>query len=341
MRWWRVAVWGVAGLLSACSAVRDDEALAMLDVAAATGVPGFESFCFSVDGRPEIATHDVYAAPARRMKFGYYLPGPSGPVEIRAQALAPMGQVVGEGMVTVRIEVGRVSDIVLLPVGTVDLSPSRCRRGDAGRDGGADALANADGAAGDTAGDAGLDGRTADGAVADGAAADGRADASGDGQTGDAGAEARADAMADASAGDVGDARADAGHDGPADASPDTAPDGPTDGSTDARDAPPPCTACMTGMTRTESADCGCRAGRRSRTLTCSGTCAWVPGAWSECDEPEDPEHACSVVDYCTRLAAPECRQTGCTPTRALAECKTEVTRICGNAPAPTMAYCD
>jgi hypothetical protein len=308
------AFWG-------CRAVRQDEALAILDVSAQAPVPAFTTFCFSVATRPEVRTHELPAPSSRRMTFGYYLPGPSGRVQIRAQALAPSGQVVGEGLADVDIQLGRISATVTLAMGAGSISAARCAKGDA----------SADAPPGDAVGDGQSDG-PAD-APADGrpdAALDGQPDTTADAEldlAGDGRAEAAADALADLST---------------ADGTSDTAADAPiTDGSA-ADVGVPPCTACVPGATRGESESCGpCGTGRRSRTLTCSTTCTWT-GAWDACLDPGTADHGCSVVDWCTRNAAPECRQLACSTAEALAECRAEAKTVCGtNSRAPTIANCN
>jgi hypothetical protein len=303
-----------AGMAPACSSVRDDEALAMLDVSAAADVPAFATLCLSVTARTEIPTFEVTAPSTRRQKVGYYVPGPNGSVQVRAQAVASSGAVVGEGVAAVDVTLGRVSPLVSLTVSGASTSPSLCRKSDAG---------------GDRPSDAGADG-SADGA------ADRPADAGSDKPSDGAAADARADAATDASpTSDASDASDASPRDG------DTA--DKADSGADRVDSGGGCTGCTPGETKTESAPCSpCSSGRWSRTVTCSATCTWVPGAWGACSDQGSGEHKCSVVDWCTRAAAPECRQVACSPEQALAECRAEAKEICGQSSAsPSISYCN
>lgn len=327
--------------VASCRSVRGDEALAMFDVVADTPVPAFTTFCFSVATRPEVRTHHLVAPASRRMTFGYYLPGPSGHVQVRAQALDASGDVVGEGLADIDIELGRTSTVVPLVVGGHEFTRNWCIPGGGATDAGPDIGPD--------------DGGTDDGVADD---ASDHADAQPD-----AGVPPRPDANPDASA----DGSPDGGAAGQPDAAPDIAVDAPLDVAVDAlagpadapldapRDAavdtapadaaidrPTPCTACTPGEKRTETETCGpCKTGKRSRTLTCSTTCTWT-GDWGACADTGTAAHGCSIVDWCTRKAAPECTQKACTAAQALAECRTEAKSTCGsNAPAPTITNCN
>lgn len=103
-----------------------------------------------------------------------------------------------------------------------------------------------------------------------------------------------------------------------------------------------PCTGCTPGQTRTENGTCGpCGTGKRSRTQTCSAACVWV-GDWSTCNDKGTAPSYCSEVLFCTRMAAPECKQHACSNAEALAQCRAEAKDICGaSSPSPTIVYCN
>ena len=130
---------GVCGLMAAalvgCRSVRSDEALVMLDVSAAAGVPPFTSARFSVAGRPEIAPHEVPYDGSAPLKFGYYLPAPNGTLRVTGQALSA-SCLVGAGSVEVSVQLGQVSTpvpLVIAPLAEID--PSCLVSRDAGQDG--------------------------------------------------------------------------------------------------------------------------------------------------------------------------------------------------------------
>lgn len=330
---------GIAG----CRSVRGDEALAMFDVVADTPVPGFTTFCFSVATRSEVRTHHLVAPTSRRMTFGYYLPGPSGHVQVRAQAVNAAGEVVGEGLADLDIELGHTSAVVPLVVGGHEFTRNWCTPGggvtDASPDLGPDEAGSDDGGQ-DDAGDSPDAQDDASDASRPDAQVDAPLDVTADGGV-DGGVGGPTDARVDAAPVDVAvDAppgSADAATDAPLDAAMDTA---PVDAAVDR--PPTPCTACTPGAKRTETETCGpCKTGKRSRTLTCSTTCTWT-GDWGACADTGTAAHGCSIVDWCTRKAAPECKQQACTTAQALAECRTEAKSTCGsNSPAPTITNCN
>jgi hypothetical protein len=99
------------------------EALVVLQLTAAPDVPSFEVVRFSVVDRPAVRAREAAYDPAGPARFGYYLPGPSGAVTIRAEALAA-GCLVGDGTAAVEIQVGQVSPAVPLALGRVPIDPS-------------------------------------------------------------------------------------------------------------------------------------------------------------------------------------------------------------------------
>ncbi len=151
----------VIGVLAGCGSVRADEALAMLDVSAADGVPSFTTALFSVAGRSDIAAHPVSYDGKSLLKFGYYLPGPSGTLRVTGQALSA-NCVVGTGTAAVTVQLGHRSDAVPLVISPVaNLDPACATTADAS----ADALADAPV---DARGDGPRDGATDTGARTDG-----------------------------------------------------------------------------------------------------------------------------------------------------------------------------
>jgi len=149
----RAALAAVACLLGAapaCHSVRSDEALAMLEVSAAPGVPSFTTARFSVAGRPEIRPHEVPYDGKRPLRFGYYLPGPNGTLRITGQALSA-SCLLGAGNAEVDVHLGRVSTAVTLLIKPLtDPDPACAPADDAGR---GDAGPTSDGAAADVAHD--------------------------------------------------------------------------------------------------------------------------------------------------------------------------------------------
>ena len=131
-----VGVWILVAVgLLGCRSVRTDEALVMLDVSPAAGMPPFTSARFSVAGRPEIAPHEVPYQGATPLQFGYYLPGPNGTLRITGQALSA-SCLVGTGSVAVEVQVGRVSAPVSLVITALtDVDPACLASRDASADG--------------------------------------------------------------------------------------------------------------------------------------------------------------------------------------------------------------
>ncbi len=155
----------VLGALAGCGSVRADEALAMLDVTAAAGMPPFTTARFSVAGRPEIAARDVSYDGTGTLKFGYYLPGPSGTLRVTGQALSA-NCVVGTGTAAVTVQLGQRSDAVPLVIGPVTSVDPACQ---VAADASADAPADARPA--DARGDGPRDGAQDTGARTDGSTA--------------------------------------------------------------------------------------------------------------------------------------------------------------------------
>jgi hypothetical protein len=135
---------GVCGLIAtaSCRSVRNDEALAMLDVSVASGVPLFTTARFSVAGRAEIPAHEVRYDGRTPLQFGYYLPGPNGTLRITGQAWSA-DCMVGAASVEVDVQLGRVSKAVALVIAPLaELAPTCLASrdaGQAGNDSGADA----------------------------------------------------------------------------------------------------------------------------------------------------------------------------------------------------------
>jgi len=132
-------------LVASCGSVPRDEGLVILEVSATAVVPPFASVRFSVVGRPTVRPHEVLTDPARTLRFGYYLPGPSGPADVQAEAVAATGCVVGNGTAPVEVEVGRISPPVTLVIGPAAGGGAGCPSGgDGATDGrGADAAPDA------------------------------------------------------------------------------------------------------------------------------------------------------------------------------------------------------
>ena len=125
----------LAGTAAGCRSVRSDEALAMLDVSAATGMPSFTTARFSVAGRAEILPHEILYDGRAPLKFGYYLPGPNGTLRITGQALSA-SCLVGVGSAEVEVQLGHASSpvaLVIAPVAGID--PSCLASADAGEGG--------------------------------------------------------------------------------------------------------------------------------------------------------------------------------------------------------------
>lgn len=156
----------VFGALAGCSSVRTDEGLAMLDVTAAAGMLPFTTARFSVAGRPEIAAHEVSYDGTGTLKFGYYLPGPSGTVRVTGQALSA-SCVVGTGTAAVTVQLGHRSDAVPLVISAVaSIDPACDVTADASVD--APAAAPVDARPADARGDGSRDGAQDTGPRTDG-----------------------------------------------------------------------------------------------------------------------------------------------------------------------------
>jgi hypothetical protein len=162
--------------------VRSDEALVLLDVSAAADVPAFGMLRFSVAGRPDVRTAEAAFPAAGTLRFGYYLPGPNGSVDVRAAALFGTSCVVGGGSAIADVKLGSVSPPVSLTVTRAAIIDPACL-------------------------DGGGDGSATDGPTD--ARADGATDAASDLHS-DGSSEAPGDAAKDAPQDVAGDARADA-----------------------------------------------------------------------------------------------------------------------------------
>lgn len=137
---------GLAALGACGRSVRSDEALAMLEVSTAAGLPAFTTARFSVAGRPEIVAHEVRYDGRATLKFGYYLPGPGGTLRISGQALAG-DCLVGSGVAEVEVQLGRVSSPVALIIKPLaEPYPACAGARDGGLDGALDGGAETDGA---------------------------------------------------------------------------------------------------------------------------------------------------------------------------------------------------
>ncbi len=154
----RTACGLLAVTTAACSSVRGDEGLAMLDVSATGDLPSFTTARFSVAGRAEIAPHEIPYDGRSALKFGYYLPGPNGTVRVTGQALSA-SCLIGVGSAEVVVQVGHTSAPVALVIEPlVDIDPG-CVASDADADAHADAATSAtkDGASDTRASDTRVD----------------------------------------------------------------------------------------------------------------------------------------------------------------------------------------
>jgi hypothetical protein len=313
----------VAGAMPACRSVRGDEALVLIDVAAAPDVPPFGMVRFSVTGRPEIAPADVAFPAAGSLRFGYYLPGPNGRVEVRAAALAGISCVVGGGTTVADVQLGHVSPVVsLVVVRAAVIDPDCLDGGDASVD------AKVDGG-----GDAKVDG-----------GGDGHADVAADGAS-----EARPDVSADGATDVSADGAADVHPDAPADGAADVRPDAPTDGSSDARvdmgtdvvTPPPPmcidparsCTSgstccggrvCATTATSAPAAVCCGKFGTGCNTSDGTDCCGQLECSGSLCCLPVKRKCSPSANECCGGRACDTTLSTG-----------SSVHICCGNAGMP------
>ena len=220
----RLIVTGCALLgacLPACTSVRRDEALAILDVSAEADVPAFTTVHFSIVGRPEIPAHEVAHDPGRSLRFGYYLPGPDGQAEVQAVALSSPICILGVGTAAIQVELGHVSPAVALSIARAPVIDPACLddAADAGPSDAGDAgpLDTGDASDAGAAGDAAADGDSGDAVDA----ADATADAPSDAPTADTSSDASPDVTTDAPT----DARPDATVDAAGDARPDAAAD--------------------------------------------------------------------------------------------------------------------
>jgi hypothetical protein len=177
----------LAAAAAGCRSVRGDEGLAMLDVSASAALPAFTSVRFSVAGRPEIMAREIAYDGQTPLRFGYYLPGPSGTVRVTGQALSASCPV-GVGSAEVEVRLGRVSAPVPLVIDrAVDVDPICVVPSDGAAAAGDATATDAPG------GDASYD--VADARGGDATTTDARPDATG----GDAPSpDARPDAIADA-----------------------------------------------------------------------------------------------------------------------------------------------
>jgi len=134
-----VAALGACG----CRSVRGDEALAVLEVSTAAGLPPFTTARFSVAGRPEIAPHEVRYDGRSTLKLGYYLPGPGGTLRISGQALSA-SCLVGTGSAEVDVQLGRVSSPVALIIKPLAEPDPACVARDGSVDGDRDGIVDGD-----------------------------------------------------------------------------------------------------------------------------------------------------------------------------------------------------
>src|SRR4030095_9828614 len=98
------------------------EGLAILEVTVSPEVPAFTTLRFSVDGRADVLPREVAYDPAHPLRFGYYLPGPSGKLMIHAGALAARSCLVGEGLAEVDVAVGKISPAVPLAIARIKIN---------------------------------------------------------------------------------------------------------------------------------------------------------------------------------------------------------------------------
>src|SRR5688572_15042051 len=117
----------IAGLCSmmataslGCGGSQKDEALAVLAVTVAPEVPSFQRYRFFIVDRQGIPER-VFDRSSEQgtLSFGYYLPGISGLVTVRGQALTAASCVVGEGTAQVLVTAGKVSSKVALVIAPV------------------------------------------------------------------------------------------------------------------------------------------------------------------------------------------------------------------------------
>ena len=162
-------VWALLGAFAlqaaaACSGEKD--ALVLIDVQLAPGLPALTALRFSIPDHPQLRTHTVAPTATR---FGYYVGGGvSGSLTVLAEGLDGEGCVVGSGMATVEgVRAGATSPIVSVQVsklavpacaadGATDVATSDVAGDRAAEDGGTDAggmdRGATDGAGGDGGG---------------------------------------------------------------------------------------------------------------------------------------------------------------------------------------------
>jgi len=268
----------------------------LIDVAAAPDVPPFGMLRFSVTGRPEIAPAEAAFPASGTLRFGYYLPGPNGRVEVRAAALAGLSCVVGGGTTITDVQLGRVSPEVSLVVVRAAVIDPACL------DGG-------------TGGDASVDGPIAPAdAKADGAD-DGHADVAADGA-----AEVRVDAPADGAA----DVRVDAPADGAAEVHPDGATsDARVDAGTDAVTPPPPMCIDPARSCTSASTCCG---GRVCATTATSAPAAVCCGKFTTACNTTDGTDCCGQLECSGKLC--------CLPVKR--QCSPSANECCGGLACDT-----
>ena len=298
-----------AATIPACRSVRGDEALVLIDVAAAPDVPPFGMLRFSVTGRPEIAPAEAAFPASGTLRFGYYLPGPNGRVEVRAAALAGLSCVVGGGTTVADVQLGRVSPEVSLVVVRAAVIDPACL------DGGTD-------------GDASVDARVDAPFDVPIPPTDAKADGAGD---------VRADVAADGAA----EVRLDAPADGAAEVRPDGASDARFDVGTDAITPPPPmcidpahsCTSgstccggrvCATTATSAPAAVCCGKFGTSCNTTDGTDCCGQLECSGSVCCLPVKRQCSPSANECCGGRACDTTLSTG-----------SSVHICCGNAGMP------
>jgi hypothetical protein len=99
----------------------------ILVVTVSPEIPPVKAVRFSVEERPEVHPREVAYEPTRVLRFGYYLPGPSGKVLVRAGAVAAPGCLVGEGNAEVEVRLGEVSPPVPLSIARIKILDPACR----------------------------------------------------------------------------------------------------------------------------------------------------------------------------------------------------------------------
>ncbi len=127
-----------------CSSLRTDEGLAMLDVSVAADVAPFTTARFSIAGRPEVRSQEIPYDGKSPLRFGYYLPGPSGTLRVTGQALSA-NCIVGSGTAEATLQLGKVSAAIPLVIKrAAEIDPTCAAQPDGSTDG--DAATSGDGA---------------------------------------------------------------------------------------------------------------------------------------------------------------------------------------------------